>query len=50
MTRRRKEEQKLFNTPVKQTASKAPATGGLDYSLVFNATFYANKYPDLKQR
>lgn len=49
LTRRRKEEQKLFNSPVKQTVSKVAVTGGLDYSLVFNATFYANKYPDLKK-
>ena len=51
LTRRRKEEQKLFNSPVKQSVPVASGFtyGGLDYSLVFNPTFYANKHPDLKK-
>jgi len=54
LTRRRKEEQALFITPVKSSAPNTTISGGkftyggLDYSLVFNPTFYSNEHPDLK--
>jgi hypothetical protein len=54
LTRRRKEEQALFNTPVK-TLSLSPTVNGnkftygeLEYSLVFDPKFYSNEHPDLK--
>lgn len=40
---RRKDEQKLFKTPVSKYVAM-----GVDYSPVFEPSFYATKYPDLK--
>lgn len=44
LTKRRAAEKKLFNTPVKASYIYE----GVDMSLVFNATYYANRYADLK--
>lgn len=44
LTRRRAAEKTLFDTPVKANYQ----IDGVDYSLVFDPTYYANRYADLK--
>ena len=45
LTTRRKAEQELFKTVV---ATVAVTAKGIDYSLVFDSKYYADKYADLK--
>lgn len=47
LTKRRLAEQKLFNTYVSSNTISA-ATIAVDYSKVFNASYYMNKYSDVK--
>lgn len=44
LTNRRHDERALFVTP-----AKAYMFGGVDYSYVFDASYYANKYADIKK-
>lgn len=49
LTNRRKAEKELFDTPVATaTVSGSYVNAGVNYAPVFDPTYYANKYSDLK--
>ncbi len=48
LTKRRAAEQVLFNTSVSSDSPAASTSASTDYSKVFDAYYYMNKYPDVK--